>query len=49
MPPAIPRFVATNYEVHQWRHATAVLASDYPAEWREILDVLTRLLEMLLL
>jgi len=41
MPPAIPRFVATNYEVHQWRHATAVLASDYPAEWRDILDVLS--------
>jgi hypothetical protein len=41
MSPPIPDFIAGHYEIHQWRHATAILASDFPDEWREILDVLT--------
>lgn len=36
----LPDFVRKHYEVHEWRHASAILASDYPAEWRDILDVL---------
>lgn len=36
----LPDFVRHHYEVHEWRHASAILASDYPAEWRDILDVL---------
>lgn len=41
MPPAIPEFIADHYEVHEWRHATAILASDYPNEWRDVLAALT--------
>jgi hypothetical protein len=37
----IPAFVAENYEVHEWRHASAVLAKDYPQEWADIMAVLT--------
>lgn len=40
MPPAIPQFIVDHYEIHQWRHATAILATDYPDEWRDILEVL---------
>jgi len=35
-------FVRENYEVHEWRHALAILRSDFPAEFAEIVDVLTR-------
>lgn len=33
-------YVLENYEVHEWRHATAILASDFPQEFQEIQDVL---------
>lgn len=39
---ALPEFVLEHYEVHQWRHALAILSTDFPQEWGEILDVLTR-------
>lgn|ERR1035437_9132547 len=41
MPPSIPAFIVDHYEIHQWRHATAVLATDYPSEWKDILGALT--------
>lgn len=41
MSAAIPPFIVDHYEIHQWRHATAILASDYPDEWHDILDTLT--------
>lgn len=37
----IPQFIVGNYEIHEWRHAVAILATDYPNEWRDILDVLS--------
>jgi hypothetical protein len=37
----LPKFIREHYEFHEWRHATAVLASDYPKEWKDILAVLT--------
>lgn len=37
---SIPKFIRESYEIRQWRHAIAVLKSDYKAEWKEILDVL---------
>ncbi len=37
----IPEFVRTNYEIHEWRHASAVLAKDFPSEWADIMVVLT--------
>lgn len=39
---ALPPFVRDNYEVHEWRHATAILSQDFPEEFEEIIDVLTR-------
>lgn len=29
------------YEVHEWRHASAILMKDFPAEWNDIVEVLT--------
>ena len=34
--------VRDNYEVHEWRHALAILRHDFPREYAEIIDVLTR-------
>lgn len=38
----LPRFIRDHYEVHEWKHACAILAQDFPSEWRELCDVLTR-------
>jgi hypothetical protein len=38
----LPQFVRENYEVHEWRHALAVLRSDFSAEYDDVVDVLTR-------
>ena len=37
-----PKFVETNFEVHEWRHAVAILKTDFPKEFAEICDVLSR-------
>ena len=37
-----PQFVEDNFEVHEWRHAVAILKSDFPIEFVEICDVLSR-------
>lgn len=36
----VPNFILDHYEVHEWRHAIAVIANDFPAEWQDILDFL---------
>lgn len=36
----LPRFIQDNYEVREWRHASAILAADFPAEWKDIIEVL---------
>lgn len=38
----LPAFIADHYEVHEWRHASAILAHDFPDEWRDIIEVLAR-------
>jgi hypothetical protein len=38
----LPKFIRDNYEIHEWRHALAILRSDFPEEYRNITDVLTR-------
>ncbi len=40
--PDFSKFVEDNYEIHEWRHAVAILKSDFPKEFAEICDVLTR-------
>ncbi len=37
-----PEFIENNYETHEWRHASAILRSDFPEEFADICDVLTR-------
>lgn len=38
----IPPELRQLYEVYEWKHACAILATDFPAEWADILDVLCR-------
>jgi len=40
--PLIPSALRDLYEVHQWRHACAVLKQDFPSEFSDIVDVLGR-------
>lgn len=37
----LPEFVRNKYEVHEWKHACAILKEDFPEEWNDILSVLT--------
>ena len=37
----LPSFVRDNYEVHEWKHASAILKADFSNEWRDIIEVLT--------
>lgn len=37
----IPAPLSELYEVHQWRHAVAILMRDFPNEWKDLVDVLT--------
>jgi Restriction endonuclease BglII len=38
--PDIPENLHARYEIHEWRHASAVLMNDFPEEWAEICEVL---------
>jgi len=38
---SLPQFVRDVYEIHEWKHACAVLSTDFPKEWAEIIDVLS--------
>jgi hypothetical protein len=42
IPPRLPQFVRDHYECHEWRHASAILSSDFPGEWADILGVLVQ-------
>lgn len=37
----LPQFIRDNYEIHEWRHASAVLSADFPEEWANLIEVLT--------
>jgi hypothetical protein len=37
----LPQFIRDNYEVHEWKHACAILKQDFPIEWNEVIEVLT--------
>ncbi len=41
-PEQLPQFIRENYEIHEWRHSLAIFRNDFPNEYDEILDVLTR-------
>lgn len=36
----IPKQLRRLYEVHEWRHASAVLMKDFPSEWPDVCEVL---------
>lgn len=36
----LPKSITDNYEVHEWKHASAILHSDFPAEWKDIIELL---------
>ena len=38
----LPRFITENYEIREWRHASAILAQDFSNELNELIDVLSR-------
>lgn len=37
----LPDFIRENYEVHEWKHACAILNSDFNSEWNDIVSVLS--------
>ncbi|OHB74905.1 MAG: restriction endonuclease [Planctomycetes bacterium RBG_16_55_9] len=36
----LPEVIRQNYEVHEWKHACAILEHDFPSEWKDIIDLL---------
>lgn len=37
---SFPEELRNTYEIHEWRHASAILKTDFPNEWQDLLDVL---------
>jgi len=37
----LPDFLRNHFEVHEWKHACAILKTDFPDEWADIIAVLT--------
>jgi hypothetical protein len=37
----VPQALHDKFEIHEWRHASAILMRDFPAEWRDIAAVLS--------
>jgi hypothetical protein len=38
----LPAFIREHYEVHEWKHACAILHQDFPAEWADLVAVLSQ-------
>jgi hypothetical protein len=38
----LPKFIKDYYEIHEWRHALAILRHDFTSEYDDICDVLAR-------
>lgn len=36
----LPEFILGHYEVHEWKHACAILKEDFPSEWEDIISLL---------
>lgn len=36
----LPQNILENYEIHEWRHACAILKYDFPEEWNNLLALL---------
>lgn len=35
----LPPFIRNNYSVHEWKHACAVLKTDFPSEFKDVIDI----------
>jgi hypothetical protein len=40
----LPESIRDKYEVHEWRHACAILHNDFPDEWKDMMDLLDQFL-----
>ena len=38
----LPEVLRRNYEVHEWKHACAILHEDFPDEWKDIVSLLVQ-------
>lgn len=38
----LPQFIRTHYEVHEWKHACAILRHDFPSEWDDLCELLVQ-------
>jgi len=36
----IPKSIRKKYEIHEWKHACAILKNDFSSEWNDIMDLL---------
>jgi hypothetical protein len=36
----LPEYIHDKYEVHEWKHACAILQVDFPSEWQDMVDLL---------
>lgn len=38
----LPQKIQDKYEIHEWKHACAVLKGDFPNEWKDIIELLAQ-------
>lgn len=38
----LPASIRATYEIHEWKHACAILKADFPEEWQDIISVLAQ-------
>jgi hypothetical protein len=38
----LPDYILQHYEVHEWKHACAILKEDFPIEWQDIIVLLSQ-------
>jgi hypothetical protein len=36
-----PKEIIEKFEIHEWKHATAILKTDFPEEWQDLIDLLS--------
>ncbi len=36
----LPDFIQEHYELHEWKHACAILKTDFPNEWNDLIELL---------
>lgn len=37
----LPSKIRKKYEIHEWKHACAILKNDFPNEWKDIVDLIS--------